>query len=105
MKLDASTTRLPIDQIAIGKRHRKDYGDIEGLARSIRESGIVQPIAVRPNGELVAGERRLRAAILAGETEIPVFVVDIDVITGEFIENVYRKAFTPSELVDIGGGD
>jgi ParB family chromosome partitioning protein len=105
MKLDASTTRLPIDQIAIGKRHRKDYGDIPALARWIAEVGdLIHPISVRPNGSLIAGERRIMACRRLGWTEVPVRVLDLenDDVRGEFIENVARKDFNLSELVDIG---
>src|SRR5215470_15308423 len=71
---------LPIDAIHIGERHRKDMGDITGLAASIKELGCLHPVVVRPDGTLIAGERRLRAATLLGYTEIPVTVVDLDAI-------------------------
>src|SRR5215472_3347908 len=94
---------LPINRIVIGERHRRDLGDIGGLAASIGELGLLQPIVVRPDGVLIAGERRLAASKALGWTEIPVYVVDLDqVIRGEFAENVHRKDFTPSELVAIG---
>jgi N6-adenosine-specific RNA methylase IME4 len=98
----AQATR-PINEIRIGERHRRDLGDIEGLAASIDDIGLLQPIAVLADGRLVGGARRLAAAMALGWTEIPVHVVDIDqVIRGEFAENVHRKDFTPSELVAIG---
>lgn len=62
-------------------RMRYDYDELEGLAQSIRENGILQPITVRQKGEryeLVAGERRLRAARLIGMTKIPSLIVEID---------------------------
>ena len=63
-------------------RQRFDYDELEGLAQSIRQNGILQPITVRPAAdgkfELIAGERRLRAARLVGVTKIPAIVVDID---------------------------
>src|SRR5215472_8356447 len=94
---------LPINRIVIGERHRRDLGDIGGLAASIGELGLLQPIVVRPDGVLIAGERRLAASKALGWTEIPVHVVDLDqVIRGEFAENVHRKDFAPSELVAIG---
>ena len=77
-------------------------GDIEELAASIAELGLLQPIVVRPDGKLIAGERRLRAAKLLGWTSIPVNVVDLDaVVRGEFAENAVRKDFTLSEAVAI----
>ena len=62
-------------------RKRFDYDELEGLAQSIRANGILQPLIVRAleNGkyELVAGERRLRAARLTGLTKVPCVVSDI----------------------------
>jgi N6-adenosine-specific RNA methylase IME4/ParB-like chromosome segregation protein Spo0J len=93
---------LPISRIIVGERHRRDLGNIDGLAASIRELGLLQPIVVRPDGMLIAGERRLRAAQELGWTEIPVNVVDLDaVVRGEFAENAVRKDFTLSEAVAI----
>ena len=92
-----------INDIVIGERSRRDMGDIVGLAANIAEIGLLQPIAVRSDGVLIAGERRLRAAVSLGWTTIPVHVVDLEeVIRGEFAENVHRKDFSPSELVAIG---
>jgi ParB/RepB/Spo0J family partition protein len=92
----------PIANVRIGKRHRRDMGDISGLAASIAELGLLQPIVVRPDGFLIAGERRLRAAKELGWTEIPATVVDLDaIVRGEFAENALRKDFTPSEMVAI----
>src|SRR5215831_16586282 len=95
------TTRR-IDEIVIGKRHRRDLGDIDGLAASIAELTLLQPIVVRPDGVLIAGERRLRAAQALGWTDIPVNVVNLDaVVKGEHAENTCRKDFTLSEAVAI----
>jgi ParB-like nuclease domain len=90
-----------IDAIIVGERSRREMGDIAELAASMRES-LLHPIVIRPDGTLVAGERRLRAAKLLGWTEIPVTVVDLDaVVRGEFAENIHRKDFTLSEMVAI----
>jgi N6-adenosine-specific RNA methylase IME4/ParB-like chromosome segregation protein Spo0J len=94
----------PLDGIRVGTRHRRDMGDIAGLAASMAELGLLQPVVVRPDGLLIAGERRLRAAESNGwkEKEIPVTVVDLDNIArGEFAENAIRKDFTLSEAVAI----
>jgi len=48
---------LPINRIVIGERHRRDLGDIGGLAASIGELGLLQPIVVRPDGVLIAGAK------------------------------------------------
>jgi ParB family transcriptional regulator, chromosome partitioning protein len=62
--MDASTTTtrmMCIDDIIVGERHRKDLGDIDWLARSISEIGLLHPITVDENGLLLAGARRLAA--------------------------------------------
>jgi ParB/RepB/Spo0J family partition protein len=91
-----------IAKIRVGARHRRDMGDIAGLARSIAELGLLHPVVVRPDGRLIAGERRLRACRQLGWTEIPVTVVDLAEITrGELAENADRKDFLPSEIEAI----
>jgi N6-adenosine-specific RNA methylase IME4 len=93
---------MNIANIKVGKRHRKDLGDIDGLAADIKDIGLLQAVGVTREGRLVWGERRLEACKQLGKTRIPVKVVDIDKIArGEFSENVMRKNFTPSELVAI----
>jgi ParB family chromosome partitioning protein len=94
--------RLRIADIKIGERHRKDMGDIAALAASVAEVGLLHPVVITPDGELIAGGRRLRAAESLGWTEIPVTVIDLDsVVRGEFAENTIRKDFTLSEAVAI----
>src|SRR5215470_3401505 len=61
-----------VADIKIGERHRKDMGDIDGLAASMDSLTLLQPIVVRPDGTLIAGERRLHAAKRLGWTEIRV---------------------------------
>jgi N6-adenosine-specific RNA methylase IME4/ribosomal protein S14 len=93
---------LPLGNIRVGKRHRRDLGDIESLAASIADVGLLHPIVVTPDGRLIAGERRLQAAKLLGWKTIPVNIVDLDaVVRGEFAENTQRKDFTWSEAVAI----
>jgi ParB family chromosome partitioning protein len=55
-----------IADIVIGRRHRKDMGDINGLARSMREVGLLHLPVVTSDGILIAGERRLAAARALG---------------------------------------
>ena len=61
-------------------RQRFDFDELEGLAQSIRQNGIIQPIAVRINSkgeyELISGERRLRASRLVGITQIPCIIME-----------------------------
>jgi ParB family chromosome partitioning protein len=87
-------------------RHRFDDSALEELASSVREVGILQPIVVRPGGGegeyvLVAGERRLRAAALAGLSTIPAVIraseSDEMDLTEALIENVQRMDLSPLE--------
>ena len=97
-----SSAVFPIDRVVTGIRHRRDMGDLAGLASSTAELGLLHPIVVRPDGVLIAGERRLRAAQALGWSEIPASVVDLDaVVRGEFAENAVRKDFSLSEAVAI----
>jgi len=88
-----------IAEITVGVRHRRDLGDIASLAASIAHVGLLHPIVIRPDGVLVAGERRLAAYKLLGRKEIPVTEVNLAEITrGELAENAIRKDFLPSEI-------
>ena len=99
-------TRLWPEQIKVGKRHRKEFGDLAALARDIDERGLLQPIVVDRSNHLIAGERRLRAWPLtkfAGE-QIPVHIVPLkDIVSGEWAENdpALRRDFTLEEAVAI----
>ncbi|MCP4546647.1 MAG: ParB N-terminal domain-containing protein [bacterium] len=94
--------KLPIDDIEIGPRFRKDMGDLEGLAASIEREGLLQPIGINLAKELVFGHRRLNACRLLGWTDIFVVVVDVtSIIAGEYEENEVRKDFSVSERVEI----
>jgi ParB family transcriptional regulator, chromosome partitioning protein len=52
---------MKISDIKIGNRFRKDLGDIQNLADSIREIGLLQPVVVNENNDLIAGQRRIEA--------------------------------------------
>jgi hypothetical protein len=94
---------IPVDEIRIGARHRKDLGDIDELARSIDQVGLLHPILVRPDSVLIAGARRLAAFKRLGLPEIPVCVVNLDeILIGESAENICHKNLNPSEIVAIG---
>jgi ParB family chromosome partitioning protein len=62
--------------IRVGKRFRKDLGDLEILARSIKAIGLLHPIVVDRDGNLIAGLRRLRACKALGWGSIPVTVAE-----------------------------
>lgn len=93
---------MKISRIVIGERHRKDYGDIDGLAESIKQVGLLHPVVVRSDGRLIAGERRLRAFSALGHDDVPVTIVDLEQLSlGEHAENTQRKDFTLSEGVAV----
>ena len=98
--LGAEPTEVDVDAIVPGPmqpRTHFDEGSLEGLADSIRSHGIVQPLLVRRQGEryeLIAGERRWRAAKLAGLANVPVVVravPDKDLLEIALIENIQRE--------------
>jgi len=95
---------IPCDQIRIGERHRKDMGDLEGLAASIATEGLLQPVGITEENLLVFGERRLRAVrdVLKQDTIAARIVRVSSILAGEYAENEIRKDFTPSERVAIG---
>ncbi len=84
-------------------RLRFSEDELEGLARSIKEQGIIQPLMVRKDGgdfELITGERRLRAAKKAGLTQVPVIVktiTDADMLEMSIVENIQREDLNPME--------
>ena len=106
-------TSLPVTQMQAGKyqpRTRMDEGALNELAASIKAQGLMQPILVRPIGqdtlsgivkyEIIAGERRFRASQLAGLTEVPVLVRDVDDLAAAamaLIENIQREDLNPLE--------
>lgn len=89
---------------ANAEQPRTQLGNIEELAASIREKGVLEPILVRaiaPNRyQIISGERRYRAATLAGLDEIPAIELDVDdkeQLEIALIENIQRKDLTPFE--------
>ncbi|HEX6730073.1 MAG TPA: ParB/RepB/Spo0J family partition protein [Pyrinomonadaceae bacterium] len=92
-----------IDPGPMQPRTRFDEQALNQLAESIKSHGIVQPILVRPRGnryEVVAGERRWRAARLAGLTKIPAVVRDVadgDLLEIALVENLQREDLNPIE--------
>lgn len=82
-----------------------DREALEELKASIKEKGVIQPITVRLKGdgyELISGERRLRASIEAGITEIPAYVIDVksdqEMLELALIENIQREKLNPIEI-------
>jgi ParB family chromosome partitioning protein len=108
---------IPIDRLTANiHQPRKDFGDLAELADSIKEKGILEPLLIRPkNGkfEVIAGERRFRAAQIAGLSEIPCIehdIADNEALEISIIENIQRKdldvyeqAFSIKSFADIYG--
>jgi ParB family chromosome partitioning protein len=99
-------SRLPVETISRGKyqpRAEIPTESLEELASSIKVQGVVQPIVVRPTGEpgnyeIIAGERRWRAAQLAGLAEVPAIVKDVTdeaAVAIALIENIQREDLNP----------
>jgi ParB family chromosome partitioning protein len=110
VRRDAMAT-LPVGAIRPGKyqpRTRMDEQALNELAASIRAQGLMQPLLVRPLGrehyELIAGERRWRAAQIAGLSEVPALVrevADSAALAMALIENIQREDLNPIE--EAGG--
>jgi ParB family transcriptional regulator, chromosome partitioning protein len=104
---DALPSQLPLDRLQPGRyqpRSRMDEGSLYELAESIRSQGVMQPVLVRPLGqgryEIIAGERRVRAAKLAGLEQLPVLVrevADEAAAVMALIENIQREDLNPLE--------
>jgi len=102
-----SPQTLPLDQLQPGKyqpRTRMDQASLAELAESIKAQGVIQPVLVRRveggKYEIIAGERRTRAARLAGLTEVPVVlreVADNAAAAMALIENIQREDLNPLE--------
>jgi ParB family chromosome partitioning protein len=100
-------TEAAVADIRVGDRHRKDLGDLVPLIKSIRDLGLLHPLVVTPDMQLVAGCRRLEAVREMGWATVPVHVVDglddaVAALRAERDENLCRKDFSPSEAVAIG---
>ncbi|MEI2453252.1 ParB/RepB/Spo0J family partition protein [Lysobacter firmicutimachus] len=101
---------LPVDSLSAGKYQPRKHWDedkLAELAESIKAQGVIQPIVVREIGErggrtyeIIAGERRWRASRLAGLSEIPVVIREVDdrtVVAMALIENIQREDLNPLE--------
>ncbi|MFT3712648.1 MAG: ParB/RepB/Spo0J family partition protein [Archangium sp.] len=102
----AGVTRLPIEQIAADRanpRRSFDAAQLEELAASLKQQGVLQPILVRKDGSryrIIAGERRWRAAKSAGLTELPVIIreaSDAEAYELALVENIQRADLNPLE--------
>lgn len=98
---------IPIEDIAPNPdQPRQALGDLEDLSASIREKGVLEPLLVRRVGtkyQIIAGERRYRAAVEAGLGELPCVIretSDAEMMELALIENMQRKDLTPFEEAD-----
>lgn len=95
---------IKVNEIKVADRIRKDFGGIEELAQDIDQNGLINPIVVTPDYQLIAGERRLRAHQYLGRKEVVVRVMEISdfehQLRLEISENEHRKEFTFSERVE-----
>lgn len=104
---DKTRVTVPVSRLEARKdqpRKNFDDGSLESLAASIKEYGILQPLVVRESGsgfyQIIAGERRFRAAKMAGLTEVPVIIITADDLTTAkmaLVENVQREDLNPME--------
>lgn len=85
---------------------RRSFGDMADLVSSIKEKGVLEPVLVRPSGDkyqIIAGERRYRASLEAGLSQIPCVEIDVDdrgVLEISLIENLQRRDLNPFEEAD-----
>ncbi len=102
----ASTGTLPLQQLRPGKyqpRTRMNPESLRELAESIKAQGVMQPVLVRPvddGYEIIAGERRVRAAAIAGLYEVPVIIKQVPddaALAMSLIENIQREDLNPLE--------
>jgi ParB family chromosome partitioning protein len=93
--------QVAINDIRVGRRVRRDKGDISALADSMRRLGQIQPVLISANYELIAGGRRIEAAKSLGWKNINAVVADMPQkesrLEYEIEENLCRKPFTEEE--------
>lgn len=121
-KKDAVPTKARLDDLvpyAHQARTQFDEESLQDLASSIKDIGVIEPLLVRPRGngkfEIIAGERRLRAARIAGLAEVPVLVKALDDATTDKVhlaENIHRENLSTLDLaqrvqsdLDAAGGN
>lgn len=107
MALNHQIEEVDVSSVHAGKyqpRMRIEPSSLEELAQSIMAQGVISPIVVRPTGganyEIIAGERRFRAALLAGLKKVPVIIRDVgdkQALAMALIENMQREDLNPLE--------
>lgn len=98
-------TEVPLKQIKLGKLYREDLGDINKLAETIKDKGVLQPITLDTRFKLIFGRRRFEAAKLLGLKTIPAIIrktlTELDARECELIENIARKDMEWQETIDL----
>lgn len=96
---------VKLSDIQVGKRFREDLGDIDELVASIQEKGLIQPLCVNEDMQLLAGGRRHAALTRAGVVDVPVLVRagsdEADAREIELMENIHRKEMTWQEQAKL----
>jgi ParB family chromosome partitioning protein len=97
-----SYMQVPIEEIIVKHRIRKDMGNLPALAESMKKLGQISPISITKTNHLVAGARRLEAAKILGWRTINAIVVDLPNETAkleyEIEENMFRQDFSAEEI-------
>jgi ParB family chromosome partitioning protein len=97
--------KMPISDIDLSKtRFRKDAGDLRPLIDSIKRHGLLHPVVITEDNQLICGRRRISAYLQLGKTEIEVTYINrnsTDLREAEADENVVRKDFTVEEIAEI----
>jgi ParB family chromosome partitioning protein len=96
--------KVPVTEIVINERVRCEIGDLSSLMKSMDQHGQLNPITITRTNALVAGHRRLLAALELQWTYIDAIIVDktseVDLLEMELEENIHRKDFSPEELLN-----
>jgi ParB family chromosome partitioning protein len=96
--------QIPVEDIIVKKRIRKDLGDINSLAASLKQYGQISPIVISKKNVLIAGGRRLEAAKLLGWRTINAIISDapgdLAKLEIEVEENIQRRDFNPEEIAE-----
>ena len=96
--------QIPIEEIVIKRRIRQDLGDLSKLMESLKAYGLMNPVLINSNRELIAGRRRLEAATRLGWKNIEAHIVDsssdVDELEMEIDENLHRRNLSAVELAE-----
>ena len=99
----ADLLSIAIDEIIVPESQVRQYFDpdkLEQLAESIEQHGVLEPLLITPNKELIAGERRLRASKIVGLTQLPVKILNVSDSEAKalaIVENLQREDLNPVE--------